>query len=54
MGQFGMPAYNDVMPHAIGSGSNVKTLSIVKTNGVIYLHTNDEYGRGTQRWRFDP
>lgn len=54
VGQFGMPAYSDTMPNAIGSGANMFTLSFAKTNGAIYLFTNDEKGRGTQVWRVEP
>jgi hypothetical protein len=52
--QFGMPAWDDVMPNAIGSASNMQTLSPVVVNGVTYLYTNDERGRGTHRWRIEP
>lgn len=38
---------------ATGSGSNMAALSYTKVNGIIYLFTNDEKGRGTQVWRIE-
>ncbi len=54
VGQFGMPATEDTMVNAIGSASNMASLSYTKANGIIYLFTNDEKGRGTQIWRIEP
>lgn len=42
------------MKHGIGSAGNMMALSYVKTNGLIYLFTNDEHGQGTQVWRIEP
>lgn len=54
VGQFGMPGFIDGTPfNSPGAAGNVMTISIMKTNGAMYIYTNDEWSHGVHRWRVD-